>query len=519
MVTYFAMIRGLLTKVKKHFMANRLFPCSALLQSILFICLSTMAVTGYAEQSPYPTIDYGDKEEAEHIKNGEYLTTMSDCVACHTNHKDNGKAFSGGLGLETPFGTIYAPNITPDEKTGIGGWSDDEFIAAMQQGISPEGRYYFPVFPYAHFNKMSRQDILDIRAYLAKIPAVHQVNKEPDMPAPFSWRPLQFFWRELFFHQAKGEWHPDKEHDESWNRGEYIVQGPGHCGMCHTPINLMGAQLNQYAFKGGFVDGYHAPDISATHLGQVDNAKILRVFKEDERIEGGKIQGPMLEANHESLSFLKDQDLNSIANYIKSIESEKPPEAAHSTTIDESTGITVYNKFCVGCHVSGAGGAPKQGDDAAWAERLAQGLDTLYEHAIQGYNSMPPKGGCSDCTDEEIIAATQYLAKSTGDTSQSKPKAKAPEALTLDDGKTIYNQKTCHLCHTTGVQGAPKIGDIEAWRHRVEQNMDVLFQHAIEGINNMPRKGACLDCSDAEIIEATKYMVQESTDKGDFSLW
>ena len=119
------------------------------------------------------------------------------------------------------------------------------------------------------------------------------------MPAPFSWRPLQFFWRELFFHQAKGEWHPKTDHSEEWNRGEYIVQGPGHCGMCHTPINLMGAQLNQYAFKGGFVDGYHAPDISSSHLGSIDNTKIIRVFKEDERIEGGKIQGPMLEANHE----------------------------------------------------------------------------------------------------------------------------------------------------------------------------------------------------------------------------
>lgn len=485
----------------------------------LTLSLTLIVLPSFAEQSPYPDIDYGSSAEAVRIKNGEYLTKMSDCVACHTNHQDNGKPFAGGLGIETPFGTIYAPNITPDQETGIGSWSDEEFIAAMQQGISPDGRYYFPVFPYAHFNKMSQQDILDIKAYLAKIPAVHQVNKEPDMPAPFSWRPLQFFWRELFFHQAKGEWHPDSDHDQTWNRGEYIVQGPGHCGMCHTPINLMGAQLNQYAFKGGFVDGYHAPDISSSHLGSVDNTKIIRVFRYDERIEGGKIQGPMLEANHESLSFLKESDLNSIASYIKSVESEKPPEAEHSSTIDESTGITVYNKFCVGCHVSGAGGAPKQGDDAAWAKRLEQGLDTLYEHAIQGYNSMPPKGGCSDCTDEEIIAATQYLAKSTGDTHSTKTKAPAPVALTPDDGETIYHQKTCHLCHNTGVQGAPKVGDIDDWRHRIAQNMDTLFKHAIEGMNNMPKKGACLDCSDAEIIAATKYMVQESTDKGDFSLW
>ena len=148
----------------------------------------------------------------------------------------------------------------------------------------------------------------------------------------------------------------------------------------------------------------------------------------------------MLEANHESLSFLKDQDLNSIANYIKSIESEKPPEAAHSTTVDESTGITVYNKFCVGCHVSGAGGAPKQGDDAAWAERLAQGLDTS-EHAIQGYNSMPPKGGAVIARMKKLSLQLSILPKVQGIASQSKPKAQAPATLTLTTAKPFITRK------------------------------------------------------------------------------
>ena len=473
--------------------------------------------------SPYPKVNYGASlEESKHIKNGEYLVTLSDCVACHTDSKHHGKRFAGGLGIETPFGTIYAPNITPDKKTGIGNWTDQQFVKAMREGISPNGQYYFPVFPYLHFNKMSEQSILDMRAYLQKIPPIQQANKSPDMPFPFNLRQLQFFWRVLFFHDQKGEWHPNPDQSDAWNRGQFIVEGPGHCGMCHTPINIMGSQLPQFAYTGGFVDGYHAPNISASGIAKYPVDHVTKVFTHGERLNGGMISGPMREANRESLSFLSPNDLKNMVVFLQSVKSELPPEPTHSDTIDETTGKTIYSKYCTGCHTTGAGGAPKFGDASDWAKRLQPGIETLHTHAIHGYNGMPAKGGCTTCTDSEIKAATLYLAKpglnmTPSDTSKPAPDLLKP--LTLEEGKSIYETKTCHLCHESGTQGAPITGDKQAWAKRIAQNMDIMYQHAIKGINNMPPKGACMNCTDAEVMGATKYMVQKSKGAGDYQLW
>ena len=475
------------------------------------------------EAAAYPHINYGNTiEHAKHIKNGEYLVTLSDCVACHTDSKNHGQRFAGGLGIATPFGTIYAPNITPDKKTGIGSWTDAQFIRAMREGISPNGEYYFPVFPYVHFNKMSEKDILDIRLYLNHIPAMHQVNKAPDMPFPFRLRELQFFWRELFFHPHQGQWHPNPNQSKTWNRGQYIVEGPGHCGMCHTPINIMGGQLPQFAYTGGFVDGFHAPNISASGLDQYPTDKVLRVFLHGERLAGGQISGPMAEANSESLSFLAHQDLKSMVVFLKTVKSELPPQPSHSDSIDDATGKRIYGKYCTGCHTTGAGGAPKRGDAAAWAERLKPGIATVQSRAIHGYKGMPAKGGCTSCSEAEIKAATLYLAqpnKTSGSETPGTVITPPPKALSLADGKQIYETRTCHLCHESGTQGAPIRGDKTAWAKRIAQNMDVLYAHAIRGFNNMPMRGACVDCTDAEIMAATKYMVQQSKRGGDYKLW
>ncbi len=475
------------------------------------------------KDSAYPAVNYGSSQEtAARIKNGEYLVTLSDCVACHTDKKNQGKRFAGGLGIATPFGTIYAPNITPDKETGIGNWTDEQFVTAMREGISPNGEYYFPVFPYVHFNKISKKDILDMRMYLNRIPAIKQVNKMPDMPFPFRLRQLQFFWRELFFHPHKGEWQSTPSKTPAWNRGQYIVEGPGHCGMCHTPINIMGAQLPQFAYTGGFVDGFHAPNISSSALTDKPLGQIVRVFTHGEKLNGGMVSGPMAEANSESLMFLGPEDLKSMAVYLKSVKSKLPPEPSHSDTIDEITGKNVFGKYCTGCHTTGAGGAPKRGDAIAWAEILKPGIATAQSHAIHGYNGMPAKGGCTSCTDAEIKAATIYLAQ-PGNTNSSPLKTPAskpaPKPLSLADGKHIYETRTCHLCHENGTQGAPITGDKQAWAKRIAQNMDILYAHSIDGFNNMPERGACVDCTDAEIMAATKYMVQKSKQGGDYKLW
>src|SRR5204862_4961728 len=136
---------------------------------------------------------------------------------------------------------MFSLNISPDKKAGIGDWTDKQFIKAMHEGISAEGSYYFPVFPYPNFNKISKSDLLAIKAYLDALPPVHQKDRAPNMPWPFRWRFLQLGWRLLFFDFHKGTFVPDSHRSEQWNRGAYLVQGLGHCGMCHTPLNFLGA--------------------------------------------------------------------------------------------------------------------------------------------------------------------------------------------------------------------------------------------------------------------------------------
>ena len=142
--------------------------------------------------------------DADAIERGEYLVKTGDCIACHTNQGERGAAFAGGLEIDTPFGSLYSPNITPDKETGIGAWSDDDFVTAMRDGIAPDGSYYFPVFPYPYFNKLSRDDILAMRAYLMSIPPIKRENKPEEMIWPFSIRFLQLGWRLLFFEFSKG---------------------------------------------------------------------------------------------------------------------------------------------------------------------------------------------------------------------------------------------------------------------------------------------------------------------------
>ncbi len=479
--------------------------------------MATKVLAAEAMEYPvYPTVIAPDAVQAKKIQLGEYLVKASDCIACHT--KPGGKPFAGGLPVITPFGTIYSPNITPDKDTGIGNWTDKDFLRAMKHGIAPDGSYYFPVFPYTSFTKMTDADVLAIKAYLDVVPAVVQVNLEPDMPIPFRWRFGQLFWRTLFF--RKGDYQHDPAHSEQWNRGAYLVQGPGHCGMCHSPLNFLGAPKMKYYLGGGVIEGYIAPGINAKALAQVDIKEIVDVFLHDHRIGGGTLAAkPMLEVNHDSLSLLSENDLTAIATYLKSVKSETPPVEKVSGSASE-VGKKIYDKYCQACHSTGAGGAPKLGDAAAWAPRLASGKEKVYHLAIKGFGSMPAKGTCMTCSDEDIHNAVDYMigdAAASGEQKPTKPVKELPKA-TLELGKQVYD-KVCGICHDAGKLGAPKIGDQKAWAPLIDKNFDILVTHSIKGYRGMPARGACYDCSDTDIIAAVKYMVQQSKSSGDYLLW
>ncbi len=180
------------------------------------------------------------------IERGEYLARAGDCLACHV--VEGGRPYAGGLPIEMPFGTLYSTNITPDKETGIGNWSDDDFVKAMQQGVGPDGQHYYPAFPYTSFTLMPREDILAIKAYLFSLEPVRQQNPENDLRFPFDQRWGMALWNLLFLDDKRFE--PDPAQSEQWNRGRYLVEGPGHCAECHSPRNLFQARSGSKHLAG-----------------------------------------------------------------------------------------------------------------------------------------------------------------------------------------------------------------------------------------------------------------------------
>lgn len=475
-------------------------------------------IDGYYPTYP-PTVS-ASGEQAEKIKRGEYLAKAGDCIACHTNVKENTPPFAGGLPIATPFGTFYSPNITPDKKTGIGLWSEKDFIRAMKEGIDPQGRNYFPVFPFVYFANMTDQDASDLYAYFMSIPAVEQKNKP--LPFPFSVPGSRFTlwgWKLLFFF-PNATYQEDPTKSALWNRGKYLVDGLGHCSMCHTPLNALGSPKTRFYLTGGFIDGYWAPNITKYGLSSASHQEVADVFSKNMLLNNaGPVAGPMAEVNHNSLSYLTAEDHQAIATYLKTVVSEEPmglPGSDAKPTLKR--GKEVYLTACTICHQNGEMAAPLIGNESNWYMRLREsGLTGLYRHAIEGYNSMPIKGACVTCSDNDIIAAVDYILNKSLSRSQRIDLASGGASKFPASGKNVYDEN-CSVCHNDGKLGAPKIGDQALWAPLIAQNMDVLIENTIHGKKH-PVHGGCSHCSTSEIIDAIKYIVSQSTPEGNYSLW
>ena len=208
--------------------------------------------------------------ETVQITRGEYLARAGDCVACHT--APNGPAFAGGRAMATPFGNLYVPNITPDDETGIGHWSADEFYRMLHTGVSRDGTLLYPAMPFASYTKVTRADSDAMFAYLMSVAPVSQKNRPHELRFPFNNRDLLIGWRTLYF--KEGEYQPDAAKSAEWNRGAYLVQGLGHCAMCHTAINALGGSSESKAFEGGMIpnQNWYAPSLTSNReagLGQL----------------------------------------------------------------------------------------------------------------------------------------------------------------------------------------------------------------------------------------------------------
>ena len=261
-------------------------------------------------------------QEGTAVERGAYVFRAAGGCSCHTDVKNDGAFMAGGRPIATPFGTIYSTNITPDPETGIGAWSDEDFLRAMTQGVGPSGKQYFPVFPYTSFTRMSRRDVLDLKAYLFSIDPVVQANRPHELQAPFGWRIGVRAWKLLYF--RPGPMTPDPARSAEWNRGAYLSRALGHCEECHTPRNLFGGLRKDRGYAGTVdgPDGELAPNITPdpdTGIGSWSSADLVWFLQMGLKPDGDDTQGLMSELIETGYSHLGEDDLEAIAAYILSL--------------------------------------------------------------------------------------------------------------------------------------------------------------------------------------------------------
>ena len=363
---------------------------------------------------------------------GAYLARAGDCQACHTAR--GGIPFAGGRAIRTPFGTIHAPNITPDKETGIGNWSADDFWNALHngKGKGKDGKLLYPAFPYPNYTKVTRTDSDAMHAYFMSLQPVRQANREPGLRFPFNQRWLLAGWRALYF--RPGVYTEQAQQNAEWNRGAYLVQGLGHCSACHTERNVLGATSDKRDLGGGMIPmlGWYAASLtseSEAGLGNWEVQHLVDLMKTGISARG-VVSGPMSEVVRESLQHLSDADLRAMAVYLKSLpdagaESAQLPSALtpESERIVKLGG-TLYEKHCVECHKASGVGEPPHipalaGNHAVTLSSPVNPIRTVmhggYPPSTQGNPrpfGMPPFGNV--LSDDEAAAVVSFIRNSWG---------------------------------------------------------------------------------------------------------
>jgi mono/diheme cytochrome c family protein len=267
----------------------------------------------------------------DQIKRGAQLAALGDCTTCHT--APNGRPYAGGVPVPTPFGTVYASNITPDRETGIGAWPEEAFRRALREGVGRDGTHFYPAFPYDHFTQMSDDDIAAVYAYLMTREPVEQANKEPNLTFPLNARLFAAAWQILFL--RRGPYQADSAKDGEWNRGAYLADSVGHCGSCHTPRNFLGAEDRRNRFGGGVAENWVGPALNDSSPAPIPwTAEQLFAYLRDGIAEQhGTAAGPMqpVVAN---MRKLPEADVRAIAAYVASLAGPQDAAARERQTKD-----------------------------------------------------------------------------------------------------------------------------------------------------------------------------------------
>jgi mono/diheme cytochrome c family protein len=386
-----------------------------------------------------------DSQDFTQIERGRYLTIVGDCAACHTL-PGSGHDFAGGRVLETPFGELVAPNITSDPLTGIGAWTDDEFINSLTKGTGRGGERLFPAMPYTYYTKISRDDALAIRAYLNTVPPIHNEVNADRLPFPFRVRANMAVWDYLFF--KPGEFRPDPNKSAEWNRGAFLTEGLGHCGLCHTPKNMLGGDNMGRAMQGYALQGWFSPDLTndpRRGLGSWSGEDIVTYLKTGHN-KTSAATGLMAEEINRSTSKLSGADLKAIATYLKDRPGDPanaaqnqepaPPSAPDQTAM--KAGQQIYADECAGCHKADGKGMPGLFPTLAGSPTVQQNDPTSLLHVVlRGALSVAtptaPTGAGMPAfswllTDDQTAAVVTYVRNSWGNN--------APAVSADDVGRT-----------------------------------------------------------------------------------
>lgn len=364
---------------------------------------------------------------AEQIARGQYLARAGNCISCHT--VQGGTPYAGGRGIATPFGTVYASNLTPDAQTGLGSWSGDHFWRALHHGRSKDGRLLYPAFPYTEYTHVTREDADAIFAFLSSLPPAEQPSQAHTLRWPYSSQWALAGWRALFF-RAGGDT-TDIHQSAEWNRGAYLVRGLGHCVACHSPRNALGASRLSQDLQGGVipVQNWYAPALTSSteagiaHWPQEDVVALLQAGLSPQ----ASVMGPMAEVVFNSTQHLSTADVQAMAVYLQSLPQEPvravaPVPAPGSQVMQK--GAKVYEQQCAQCHGAAGEGLPGAFPALAGnrAVTLAQPVNVVQAVLHGGYLpatagnprpfGMPPFSHVLD--DAEVAAVVSFVRASWG---------------------------------------------------------------------------------------------------------
>jgi mono/diheme cytochrome c family protein len=381
----------------------------------LLLCTALATGNAHAQPKVEPT--------PEDVTRGKALTDAGDCASCHT--ADAAKPFAGGKPIDTPFGVIYAPNLTPDRATGLGAWSDDDFYRALRFGVARDGSRYYPAFPYPNFTKLTRQDIFAIRAYLATLTPIQHAPRAPELRWPFNYRVVMRGWNWLFF--QPGILMPDQQKSAEWNRGRYLVEGVSHCGACHTPKNMFGADRRGQAYGGGRVAGMFAPRLDGAARSGLKSWSVedITEYLQSGRNAKSHAGELMSEVVVNSTSKMSDADIRAIAVYLKDLPAGKrEPKVTPPQPSQMADGKKLYDGACIACHEDDGSGSPRiypplpgnanlQSADALSTLRIIlDGAETVTTPRAPNKGSMP--GYAAKMTDQQIADVTNYIRNAWG---------------------------------------------------------------------------------------------------------